>query len=94
MADNAGAPEHHPYKITSQEKTQTFTPDGRFVMVWRVGYESLTSHNHAFVEIPDSEYDPAHVDQVIQTELDTIEGVHELGPEPHPENLAEGASEE
>lgn len=86
--DTSGAPAHHPYKITSQEKTQTFTPDGRFVMVWRVGYESLTSHTHSFVEIPDSEYTPAKVDQVVQQELDAIEGTHELGEQPHPENLA------
>lgn len=82
------APAHHPYKITSQEKTQTFTPDGRFVLVWRVGYESLTSHTHSFVEIPDSEYTPQRVDQIIQQELDAIEGTHQLGEQPHPENLA------
>jgi hypothetical protein len=88
MPPGEGAPEHHPYTITSQEKTQEFTPDGRFIMVWKIGYESTTSHVHAFVTIPDSERTPAHVDQVIQEELDKTEGIHELGPEPHPENLA------
>lgn len=89
--EETGAPEHHPYKITSQEKTQTFTPDGRFVMVWRVGFEDLTTHTHAFVEIPDTEYTPARVDQVIQEDLDNVVGTSELGAEPHPENLAEGS---
>lgn len=91
MASPADAPDHHPYKITSQEKTQTFTADGRFVMVWRVGFESLTTHTHAFVEIPDTEFTPARVDQIIQEDLDNIEGVHQLGDEPHPDNLADGA---
>lgn len=81
-------PAHIPYKITSQEKTQTFTPDGRFVLVWRVGFESLISHNHTFIEVPDTEYNPARVDQLIEAELDRVEGVHGLGPEPHPDNAA------
>lgn len=82
------APPHHPYKITSQEKSQTFTPDGRFQLVWKVGYESLTTHTHSFVEIPDTEYTPVRVDQIVEQELDAIEGTHQLGEQPHPENLA------
>lgn len=88
MAGPGETPEHIPYKITSQEKTQTFTPDGRFVTVWKVGFESLVSHNHAFIEVPDTEYTPATVDQMIEAQLDTVEGVHNLGPEPHPDNAA------
>ena len=87
MADET-APDHIPYKITSQEKTQQLTPDGRFVDVWRIGYEGPNGY-HSFVTIPVSEFEPAHVDSVIEAELDTIMSVHNLGPEPHPENLAE-----
>lgn len=88
MASPPEAPQHHPYKITSQIKQQTFTQDGRFVMVWTVGFESLTSHVHSFIEVPDAEYTPARVDELIEGALDNIEGTHELGEEPHPDNLA------
>lgn len=88
MAGEAGAPEHHQYRITSQEKNQTFTPDGRFQMVWKVGFETTDTHTHAFIEVPAYEFTPARVDQLIQEELDNVEGVHELGPEPHPDNAA------
>ena len=88
MASPAPAPDHIPYKITSQEKTQQLTPDGRFVDVWRVSFEAPNG-THTYIEIPVSEYDPATVDSKIEEELETIMGVHELGPEPHPENAAE-----
>lgn len=88
MEASGAAPAHIPYHITSQEKTQTFTADGRFVTVWKVGIESDVSHNHTFIEVPDVEYTPARVDQLAQEELDRVEGVHTLGAEPHPENLA------
>ena len=81
-------PAHIPYKVISQEKTQQLTPDGRFVDVWRVAFQDEAGH-HSFIEVPVNEYTPANVDRLIEQELDTIMGVHELGPEPHPENTAE-----
>ena len=80
-------PQHIPYKITAQEKTQQLTPDGRFVDVWRVSFEGPNGY-HSFIEIPVSEFEPANVDRLIEVELDNIMGVHELGPQPHPENTA------
>lgn len=85
----SSAPDHIPYKITSQQKAQTFTEDGRFVTVWRVGFRGPNGY-HAYVEIPDEEYTPANVDRIIEEQLDTIVGVHALGEEPHPDNLASG----
>jgi hypothetical protein len=89
----AGPPEvpptkaHIPYTITSQDKTETLTPDGRFVKVWRVTYEAPNG-THTFIEVPESEFTPANVDALIEAELDTIMGVHELGATPHPDNAA------
>lgn len=84
--------EHIPYHVTSITKENTFTPDGRFVLIRHVGYETDDGKYHSFIDIPDAEADPARVDQVIQEDLDKVMGIHELGPEPHPENLpsAEG----
>jgi hypothetical protein len=78
---------HIPYKIISQEETQQLTPDSRFVKVWRVSFEGPNGY-HAAIEVPESEYDAARVDQLIQEKLENIVAVHELGPEPHPDNLA------
>lgn len=79
---------HTPYTITSQDKTETLTPDGRFVEVWRVTFEAPNG-THTFITVPVSEYSPANVDALIQHELDKIMGVHDLGPHPHPDNLAQ-----
>lgn len=80
-------PEHIQYKITSQIKSETFTPDGRFMTVWRVGFEAPNGV-HSYVEIPVAVFNPAEVDRVIEAELDTIMGVHGLGESPHPDNAA------
>ena len=76
---------HIPYTITSQTKTMQLTPDGRFISVWRVTFQSPNG-THTFVDIPENEYTPANVDALIEHELDTIMGVHTLGEHPHPEN--------
>jgi len=88
MADEAPPAPHIPYTITGQEKTQTLTPNGLFQEIWRVNYEAPNGV-HAYVEVPVREYTPAEVDRRIQVELENIMGVHTLGPQPHPENLAE-----
>jgi hypothetical protein len=43
---------------------------------------------HTFIEVPEAQYTPANVDVMIEAELETIMGVHGLGPEPHPDNAA------
>lgn len=84
-----GVPEHIPYKITSQEKTSTLTPGGGgFQEVWRVTFEAPNGV-HSFIEVPVTEWSSASVDAKIEEELETIMSIHELGPEPHPDNLAE-----
>lgn len=80
---------HIPYKVTSQEKTTTFTPDGRFVVVWKIYYEWPEGGVHAYVEVPENEYTPGNVDAKIEEALENVKGSHELGAQPHPENLAE-----
>jgi hypothetical protein len=80
-------PQHIPYTITSQDKTETLTPDGRFIKVWRVTFEAPNG-THTFIEIPEAEYHPANVDSLIEAELDKIMGIHTLGEKPHPDNLA------
>jgi hypothetical protein len=89
MAEPVTPPEHIPYKITSQEQTQQLTPDSRFINVWRVSFEGPNGY-HSFIEVPEAEYEPARVDELIEAQLEKIIGVHELGPEPHPDNAAEG----
>ncbi len=84
---NTEPSEHIPYTITSQTKTQQLTPDGRFINVWRVTFEAPNG-THTFIEVPEPEFNPANVDRLIEQELDTIMGVHTLGEEPHPDNLA------
>lgn len=88
MANATAVKPHIPYTITSQEKTQSLVAGGRFINVWKVEYEAPNGV-HSFVEIPVNEWTPANVDNAIQAELDGIMGVDNLGPEPHPENLAE-----
>ena len=87
MADEPTAPEHIPYKITHQEKTSVLTPYNLFQEVWRVHYE-WGKGQHSYIEVPVTEYTPAEVDQKIQEELESANGVQNLGPEPHPDNLA------
>lgn len=89
MAAPAEAPKPHiPYQITGQEKTQTLTPGGVFTDVWRVMFVT-DNGTHSYIEVPLNEYTPGNVDRIIENELENIVGVHELGPEPHPENAAE-----
>ena len=78
---------HIPYTITSQVKTNQLTPDGRFIEVWRVTY-SAPNGTHTYIDIPANEFTPPNVDALIEAELETIMGVHTLGAEPHPDNLA------
>lgn len=87
MAAPAPVPDHIPYTVISQEKTQQLTPQGVFADVWRVTFKGPKGV-HSYIEVPVDEYEPAEVDRKIEAELENITGVHSLGPEPHPENTA------
>lgn len=93
MASPTPAPTPHiPYKILSQEESKQLTADSRLVPVWRVTFED-ENHHVGTVEVPDNEYTPAHVDTLIEEKLENMSGVHNLGAQPHPENLAGGSTE-
>lgn len=85
------APPHIPYKVVHQEETKQLTRGNRFIQVWRVEVEDNAGH-YISIEVPESEYNPARVDQLIEEKLEAVNGVHELGPEPHPDNAAEVAA--
>lgn len=78
---------HHPYRVTAQRQTQQLTNAGHFEDVHEVHFVG-PSNVAGVVRIPSHQYTPAHVDQQIQAHLDNIEGVHALGPLPHPDNAA------
>lgn len=83
----AGAPEHHPYRVLSQTKRRTLINGQTWGDAYEVTFRSAKSGTIATVEIPAEHYTPAYVDQVIEAELDNVEGVHQLGPQPHPDNI-------
>lgn len=75
---------HIPYRVIGQEPRQNLVGN-RFESVMEVTYEGpsgTTDH----IEVPEREYDPATVDRLIQDKLHLVEGVHALGPVPHPDN--------
>lgn len=87
MSTPASAKPHIPYKVGTPEKTQTFEGAGGLKTVWHVPFEAPNG-THAYVDVPDNLFTAAYVDQLIETELERIMGVHALGPQPHPDNLA------
>jgi hypothetical protein len=78
MADQTG---HIPYQILSQDLTEELAPNGTFQDAWRIAYQG-PSGTVAYVRILASQYSPANVDALIQTELAKIEAVHALGTAP------------
>ena len=84
MADQG----HIPYTITSQNLTEELTPDGRFQDTWQVQFQTPAGV-HAYVRVPVSQYSAGAVDAAIQDYVRSIEEVHSLGSEPHPDNLAQ-----
>lgn len=79
---------HIPYKITGQERDADFTPGGGLKPIWHVTFEAPNG-TQAYIDVPDNLYTPAYVDQLIEAELERIMGIHSLGPQPHPDNLAQ-----
>lgn len=69
------------YTITGQEKTETLTPDGRFVDQWRISFET-PSGVHSNIKILAAQYDPQVIDSMIRAEIANIEAVHQLGAAP------------
>jgi hypothetical protein len=78
--------EHIPYRIVSQIQREELVPPNQFKTVWEISYEG-PSGTIASVSIPEREYTPARVDEVVEQALHAVESVHALGPAPHPENL-------
>jgi hypothetical protein len=80
-------PQHIPYKVTAQGESQTFNGQG-LTAVWETTFEAPNGVTGT-VKLPMNGLTAAAVDAAIEEQLDTIMSIHELGPEPHPENLAE-----
>lgn len=88
MSDQMGhVPEHIPYTIVGQSHGEELTAAGVFEPMWTVMYRSEHGTT-ASIKVPDREYTAPNVDRLIQEKLDHIVAIHELGPEPHPENRA------
>ena len=80
-------PEHIPYHVDSVQKQDDLQPGGRFVEVYEVHFTGPSGTPDS-VRIPVAQAQPAQVDQVIQARLEQLEALHQLGPQPHPDNLA------
>lgn len=79
-------PLHIPYTISFQEEHDKLMPGGQFQRVWTVTFLG-PSGTTASVDVPETDYNPANVDALIQAKLQNIESVHQLGLAP-----ASGAS--
>lgn len=80
-------PPHIPYKVLTQTKRRTLLNG----VTWADAYEiTFQGPNGAVsqIEVPADHYTPSYVDQLIEAELENIVGVQQLGPQPHPDNLA------
>ena len=86
-ASRAGTPEHIPYTVDAITEHEDLQPGGRFVKVLEIHYTGPRG-TAGSVTIPSDQATPGEVDRQIQAKLDTVVGIHELGPQPHPENLA------
>lgn len=86
-ASQGGAPEHIPYKVDHVAEHEDLMPGGRFRKVTEVHYTGPHGHTGS-VAIPTEMAHPGEVDRQIQAKLDHVVGIHELGPQPHPENRA------
>lgn len=86
MSDEPKA--HVPYKVVSVHETQTFGPTNSLEDVLEVTFTTDRGGRYT-VRVPMAAAEPGAVDRAIQEKLDTVEAIHGLGPEPHPDNLAE-----
>lgn len=84
----AGTPrEHIPYRIVSKEERETLLPGGHFEPVWTFYIEGPHGE-HFSVKVPARELDPATLDGMIEDQLAQLAEIHDLGDQPHPDNLA------
>ena len=81
------APEHIPYTITGVRESQTFGPSNQLEDVLEVTFSGPNGGSYT-VKLPLEQATPAAIDVAIEERLDQIQGIHALGPEPHPENAA------
>lgn len=70
-----------PYRIVSQQNVSELTPDGRFVDVWEIRFETPSGVS-GLVRIPTQQYAPEVVDVAIEDEVQRIEAVQQLGASP------------
>ena len=78
---------HIPYRVDPPTTRDELMPGGRFQKVVEVHFQG-PSGIHDSIVVPVEEAHPAQVDRLIQQRLDHLTAIHQLGPEPHPENLA------
>ena len=80
-------PEHIPYTVDPPTTRDELLPGGRFVKVVEVHFTGPNGISDS-VTVPVDQADPANVDRLIQSRLDQLTSIHQLGPQPHPDNLA------
>lgn len=80
--------QHIPYKVLRQGESQTFNGQG-LTEVWEVTFEAPNGVTGT-VKVPLANRNAAAIDAAIEEQLDQIMEIDSLGPEPHPENAAEG----
>lgn len=77
---------HIPYEITTIRETQTFGAGNQLEDVLEIGFKGPSGGVYT-VRVPLAQADAAHIDTAIQERLGQIMAIHDLGPQPHPQNL-------
>lgn len=71
------------YNILSQKQTSTINPAGTgFMEVWEITYKVTSGPANgtvATVQVPDDEHDAAHVKDAIETKIQALNAVAQLG---------------
>lgn len=71
------------YKILSQKPASTINPAGTgFMEVWEITYKVTSgpaSGTVATVQVPDDEHDVAHVKDAIETKIEALGQIAQLG---------------
>lgn len=80
-------PEHIPYTVDPPTTRDELVSGGRFVKVVEIHFTGPNGISDS-VTMPVDQATPAAVDQAIQARLDQLTQIHQLGPQPHPDNLA------
>lgn len=88
MEASGSAPRPHiPYTIVSRVPRPALTPDGRFQKVYTVTFTGPGGVSD-YIDVPETDYNAATLDALIEARLDEHEAVRMLGPQPHPANAA------